>query len=122
MGYKKEEAIRKVLEESDPDMGDKLEEKIAAIHSGFINFMVRHYRESATFSAFPNTEETFRGLCRNDISIGLNTGFPRVIAVLIMSRSGWIKVGGINFMVTSDASINGRLRQDMILVLWRING
>src|SRR3546814_14386659 len=84
---------RKVLEESDPDMGDKLEEKIAAIHSGFINFMVRHYRESATFSAFPNTEETFRRLRRNDISIGLNTGFPRVIADVIMERVGWIKMG-----------------------------
>src|SRR3546814_46876 len=122
MGYKKEEAIRRVLEESDPDMGDKLEEKIAAIHSGFINFMVRHYRESATFSAFPNTEETLRRLRRNDISIGLNTGFPRVIADVIMERVGWIKMGWINFLVTSDEAPHGRPHPDMIFDMMRLAG
>jgi len=108
MGYKKIDAVRILLENNEPDAGKVTDEFINEIHNDFVNQMVIFYQTSPNIAAFPNTEKTFSTLHEQGIKVGVNTGFPRVIANAVLERVKWEEKGLVDFVITSDEVEYGR--------------
>ncbi len=108
MGYKKIDAIRILLENNEPDAGNVTDEFIAAIHEDFVQQMVAFYKTSPNIAAFPHTETTFATLHEQGIKVGINTGFPRIIANAVLDRLKWEEKGLVDFVITSDEVEHGR--------------
>lgn len=107
MGYKKTEAIRRLLMEQ--EAGKEISFGLVnAIHERFIELMVDHYTTSANIDPLPHAESMFEWLKERGIRTGLDTGFPKVITDVIMSRLNWQERGLANFVISSDEVKAGR--------------
>jgi phosphonatase-like hydrolase len=113
MGLPKPEAIRRLVAAS--PLAERLADRVAAIHADFVERMCRYYRIDPDVREIPGATATFAHLRQAGVRVGLNTGFSRDIAQLIIERLGW---GGerpvIDASVTSDEVPRGRPHPDMI--------
>ncbi|MBB6500614.1 HAD-IA family hydrolase [Pedobacter cryoconitis] len=112
MGYEKPLAIQMMLDKYETDVLKINEEIIHQIHTEFVNIMIDFYTHSQEIKPLPNVENTFEELRAMGIKIGLDTGFSKNIADLIISRLQW--EDKIDIMVASDEVKNGRPYPDMI--------
>jgi phosphonatase-like hydrolase len=122
MGYKKIEAIRMLLQKYAPDGATITEPYIQGLHDAFVRQMVSFYTHSATIGAFPHTEKTFRALHKEGIKVGINTGFPRIIAEALLNRLTWREKDLVDYVVTSDEVERGRPFPDMIRKIMAATG
>lgn len=111
MGFRKEEAIRIVLEKKNVPATGELVEKI---HRSFVQNMILFYEQVPALEALPGVNETFEILRSSGIYIALNTGFSRDITEVILSRLGWKENGTINKVICSDEVPAGRPAPYMI--------
>jgi len=114
MGYKKPEAIRLMLLEYEPDVTMVKAEYINTIHDRFLELMVQYYTNATDLSPLPNAEEVFAYLKKNDVKVGLDTGFSKEITDVIIRRLGWLNDGKIDYVVSSDEVSAGRPQPYMI--------
>lgn len=112
MGYEKPVAIQMMLQKCETDVQKINTAIITQIHTDFVNIMLEFYTRSNEIKPLPNVENTFEQLRNMGIKIGLDTGFSRNIAELIISRLNW--EDKIDIMVASDDVKNGRPYPDMI--------
>jgi phosphonatase-like hydrolase len=70
--------------------------------------MLEFYQTSPNIAAFPHTETTFATLHDQGIKVGINTGFPRIIANAVLDRLKWEEKGLVDFVITSDEVEYGR--------------
>ncbi|AMQ01637.1 Putative phosphonatase-like hydrolase [Pedobacter cryoconitis] len=112
MGYEKPVAIQMMLQKCETDVQKINTAIITQIHADFVNIMLEFYTRSNEIKPLPNVENTFEQLRNMGIKIGLDTGFSRNIAELIISRLNW--EDKIDIMVASDDVKNGRPYPDMI--------
>lgn len=112
MGYEKPIAIEMILQKEESDQTKITPTLIADIHADFVAFMIDFYQTSADVVPLPNVENTFVQLKKMGIKIGLDTGFSRDIADIIISRLKWEDT--VDYMVASDEVPNGRPYPDMI--------
>jgi phosphonatase-like hydrolase len=114
MGYKKPEAIRMMLDEYELDEKVVTQELIDAIHEEFIIAMIDYYNTENAVEAFEQTEQVFAALKSKGIKIGLDTGFSKAIASVIIDKLGWLKDSKIDCLVCSDEVPLGRPNPYMI--------
>ena len=117
MGYKKTQAIETVLDQINVAYDSSL---INDIHEEFMRLMLQHYESADDIRSLPFAEEIFDGLREENIRIGLNTGFSRNIADVIIKRLGWEKL--IDDYISSNEVEEGRPSPLMIYELMRRNG
>lgn len=108
MGYEKKEAILRILEVTHAETKEITIEEIELIYNEFVRQMVAHYKYSPGIEALPQVEETLLSLRKKGIKIGINTGFPIIIAETIISRLQWRKKKLIDFLIGSDEVKSGR--------------
>lgn len=114
MGYEKNLAITQLLKRHEPQPEKITPDLIRSIHTAFVQQMIRHYQTSPDIIALPNVEETFAKLHQQGILVGINTGFSRDIAQIIIARLQWTQRRLIDFLVTSDEVEAGRPEPFMI--------
>ncbi|MDQ2752914.1 MAG: HAD hydrolase-like protein, partial [Bacteroidota bacterium] len=90
MGYKKPEAIRKMVEEYEQNKERISDDYINAIHERFLELMIEHYQTVKEIVPLPNVREVFSFLKENKIKIGLDTGFSKNITDVILNRLNWV--------------------------------
>jgi len=119
MGIEKPVAIRMLLTRSlkRDDVSDDL---VMGIHQTYLQQMLSFYREDPRVSEIEGTTSVFQKLTEAGLRIGLDTGFDRKTADIIIDRLGWRDV--IDASVTSDEVENGRPAPDMGLKLMEILG
>jgi len=113
MGYRKIEAIKILLERFYPEQlsnGDLIQD----IHNRFTEDMRDYYLHTPDLHPLPYAEELFSLLHANDISIGLDTGFTKIITETIIERLGWSKNGLVDVVISSDEVPQGRPHPFMI--------
>jgi phosphonatase-like hydrolase len=115
MGLAKPEAFRLLIGSS--PRAEELAGRVNAIHSGFVERMVRHYQTDPAVREVPGIGVLFEGLKQAGVKVALDTGFSRPIADAILGRLGWPERGLVDSTVTSDEVERGRPEPDMILVL-----
>jgi len=108
MGWPKPAAIRHLLGAAGGD------ERVAAVHAGFVRRMLRFYAEDPSVREVPGTSEALRALREAGIKVALDTGFDRPIMRTLLARVGWERDGLIDGSVTSDEVDQGRPWPDMI--------
>jgi len=111
MGIPKPVALARLIEAAGRD---DLLPRLETIHSDFVERMVRFYESDPSVYAIPGAEETFRRLRAAGIRVGLDTGFSRDIASVVLARLGWTVPEVLDFSVTSDEVERGRPHPDMI--------
>ncbi len=111
MGYEKPIAIEMMLNKHEEDKERINANLIVNIHNEFVRSMLEFYK-TAKIEALPKVEETFAKLRFQGIKIGLDTGFSKDIATLILERLKWDDI--VDYMVASDEVKNGRPYPDMI--------
>ena len=111
MGYEKPLAIEMMLKKHEADINRINANLIVNIHTEFVRSMITFYK-TADINPLPNVENTFIGLKKLGIKIGLDTGFSKDIASLIFDRLHWENY--VDYMVSSDEVKNGRPFPDMI--------
>lgn len=114
MGYEKNLAITQLLKRHESQPEKITPELIRNIHTAFVQQMIRHYQTSPDIIALPHVEETFAKLHQQGILIGINTGFSKDIAQIIIDRLQWTERGLIDFLVASDEVEAGRPEPFMI--------
>jgi len=119
MGYKKTDAIQRLLEEFAEDKSVISKEYIDEIHRHFIDDLVNYYKNSGELEAMPYAEELFKFLKSNNIKVGLDTGFFSNITNVIIDRLDWLKNGQIDFVISSDEATAGRPHPYMIQELMK---
>lgn len=112
MGYEKPIAIKMMLKTLDLDHQNVTDELIDHIHRDFVEIMLKFYHTSDQIVPLPNTEKTFSLLREKGIKIGLDTGFSKDIAEIIVGRLNW--GDKVDIVVGSDEVPNGRPYPDMI--------
>ncbi len=108
MGYEKTFAIRQLLIRHEPDTAKITAPLIHSIHDEFVRQMINHYHTSPDIVPLPHVEETFTALKREDVQIGINTGFSKDIAETIINRLQWRERNLIDHLVGSDEVQQGR--------------
>jgi len=114
MGYKKIVAITKMLHLYETDSAKITTALIQKIHESFVRLMIEYYQQADFLEALPNAESTMLMLKKSGIQIGINTGFSRDIAEVIIDRLAWRKKGVFDFLVCSDEVAEGRPNPGMI--------
>lgn len=122
MGYRKPEAIGIMLREYEKDPAKINDGFIERIHARFLELMVAYYSDTDDLRALPHAEEVFALLKRNNIRIGLDTGFSRQITDVIIRRLGWLNDGKVDHVVCSDEVPAGRPQPFMIQKLMKDAG
>ncbi|GAC1389092.1 MAG: phosphonatase-like hydrolase [Ginsengibacter sp.] len=117
MGYKKTEAIKKMLIEFESDPEKITDEYVDSIHDKFQHQMIEYYSSTPDLKPMPSSEKAFEELKSLGISIGLDTGFPSQITDIIIKRLGWLKDHKIDIVVSSNQVPNGRPSPDMIYLM-----
>lgn len=108
MGYKKTEAIKRMLTEYESEKGKITEEYINNIHDRFLKLMISYYSSAEEITPLPNVEEVFALLKEKQINIGLDTGFSKEITDIIIDRLGWLKDKKIDIVISSNQVKAGR--------------
>lgn len=117
MGYQKPVAIRMMLEKLERDVDAITPTLIDRIHTAFVEEMLIFYRESKDITPLAGVEDTFKILREEGVFIGLDTGFSRDIAQLIVDRLDWNDK--IDILVASDEVEAGRPYPYMIEKMMR---
>ncbi|MDZ7605350.1 MAG: HAD-IA family hydrolase [Cyclobacteriaceae bacterium] len=113
MGMPKPLAIRVLLTKELP-ASQITDELLSQVYSRFEAIMVDFYKTDPLVTEKEGAEKLFRYLKSKGISVGIDTGFNRIIADTIMERLGWKDKQLIDFSVTSDEVPDGRPHPDMI--------
>ena len=108
MGYKKPEAIRKIVEEYEQNKERITADYINAIHDRFLELMIEHYQTAKEIIPLPNVMEVFSFLKEKRIKIGLDTGFSKNITDVIVNRLNWVNDDVVDYVVSSDEVPAGR--------------
>ncbi len=114
MGYKKPEAIRRIVEEYEQNKTHVTDDYINAIHERFLELMIEHYQSTKEIVPLPNVMEVFSFLKENRIKIGLDTGFSKNITDVIVNRLNWLNDEVVDYVVSSDEVPAGRPHPYMI--------
>lgn len=114
MGYPKPQAIARLLGTTVDDP------RVAPIHTDFVARMLECYRHAPGIAPLPGAEAVFDTLRAHGIRIGLDTGFSRDIAEVIIDRLGWHD--RIDALVASDEVPAGRPAPYMIQALMQRTG
>ncbi|MEO1656032.1 MAG: HAD hydrolase-like protein, partial [Bacteroidota bacterium] len=112
MGYKKSEAIHRLLTKNPFEIAHPQEEVARGIEDHFIESMIEFYKSDPLVKEADGASKLFDLLRENDIKVALSTGFSRPITDTIITRLGWEKK--IDFSVSSDEVPRGRPFPDMI--------
>ena len=105
MGFKKTEAIQKVLEAKNIVVDEK---KINYVYNEFVAQMIKFYTNSSEVKPIRHAEDFFVFLKSNDIFVTLDSGFPKVIVEIVLDRMQWLEKGMIDFYIASDEVPKGR--------------
>jgi phosphonatase-like hydrolase len=108
MGYEKTLAIKQILRLHEHNDAKITHELISKIHQEFVHQMITYYQTAPGVEPLPNVEETFAALHSQDVKVGLNTGFSRDIADMIVTRLQWKEKGLVDYVVGSDEVELGR--------------
>lgn len=108
MGYKKTEAIKRLLKEYESRKERITTEYIQKIHDLFLDEMVDFYSSTASLNPLPYAEEVFVSLKERNIVVGLDTGFSKQITDIIIHRLGWLKDNKVDYVISSNEVIAGR--------------
>lgn len=122
MGYKKIVAITKMLHLYEADPSKITLDLIHQIHETFVRLMIEYYQQADFLEALPNAESTLLSLKKAGIQIGINTGFSRDIAEVIIKRLEWREKGVFDYLVCSDEVAEGRPNPGMINRLRQLAG
>lgn len=114
MGYKKIVAITKMLHEYEADKLKITAELISQIHDSFVERMISFYEHTPSLEALPHAESTMKTLKDAGIKIGINTGFSRNIAEVIIARLQWREKSVFDYLICSDEVAEGRPSPGMI--------
>lgn len=114
MGYKKIVAITKMLHLYEANTLKITPHLIDQIHETFVSLMIEYYQQADFLEALPNAESTLLALKKAGIQIGINTGFSRDIAEVIIKRLEWREKGVFDYLVCSDEVAEGRPNPGMI--------
>lgn len=114
MGYHKPLAIQMMLEKYEPDTARITDAYIDAIHTRFQQEMILFYQTTPDLRPLPHAEEVMQALQQKGIRVGLDTGFSRAIADVILERLGWLERGLANYLVASNEVPAGRPQPYMI--------
>jgi phosphonatase-like hydrolase len=120
MGIPKPVAITQLLKNEFGISGTRLNDLVPKIHVAFEDEMIEFYRNDPSVKSKTNAEETFKQLKEKGIIVGIDTGFSRKIADVIINRLGWKKNRLIDLSVTSDEVVNGRPYPDLIFEAMKI--
>jgi 2-aminoethylphosphonate-pyruvate transaminase len=106
MGIQKPVAIRSLLTDT---FGKAPDEKLVdRVHDEFVDRMLTYYRTSPAVHEIDGVTELFLYLKSQGIKVGIDTGFNRPIAAVILDRLGWEKNNLIDVSVTADEVVAGR--------------
>jgi phosphonatase-like hydrolase len=119
MGYKKTDAIQMLLIEFAEDKSVINKNYINQMHEYFIKQMIEYYKTTDELKPLPFAEETFEWLKKNNVKIGLDTGFFSDITNLVVDRLGWLKNNLIDFVISSNDVSEGRPQPYMIQELMK---
>ena len=108
MGYKKPEAIRRIVEEYEQNKTLVTDDYINAIHERFLELMIEYYQTAKEIIPLPNVMEVFSFLKEKGIKIGLDTGFSKNITDVIINRLNWVNDDVVDYVVSSDEVPAGR--------------
>jgi phosphonatase-like hydrolase len=111
MGLQKPVAIRTLLQDQGISPTESLVEKI---HDEFVSRMLQFYGHNPEVQEVKGVSTLFESLKANGIRVGIDTGFSREIAQVIIDRFRWEKNGLIDVSVTSDEVSAGRPAPYMI--------
>jgi phosphonatase-like hydrolase len=89
---------------------------VGSVFADFESHMKRLYREDPDLAPIPGAEEAIAQLRNAGVLVGLDTGFSRAIADLVLERVGW-QSGIVDASIASDEVDRGRPFPDMILRL-----
>jgi phosphonatase-like hydrolase len=121
MGYEKKLAICEILKTQSALAEVKITPNlIDLIYSDFVHRMITYYRDEEDISALPDVEQTLLELQNRGIKVGINTGFPHVIAEAIVKRLKWREKGLINYLIGSDQVEFGRPHPLMIQHIMKV--
>jgi phosphonatase-like hydrolase len=121
MGYKKPEAIRKMLVQYEQNEDRITQGLVEKIHQRFLSLMIAHYR-LAPLQALPGAVTVFKALKSRGIRVALNTGFSRDITDVILERLGWLRNGLVDDVIASSEVPAGRPHPYMTAELMRRAG
>lgn len=121
MGYKKTEAIKKMLTEYELQKDKITEELVSTIHQRFLELMINYYSTSEEITPLPFVEEVFSQLKKKEIKIGLDTGFSKEITDIIINRLGWLRDKKIDMVISSNEVKAGRPFPYMIEEMMKIS-
>lgn len=119
MGFRKTEAIEKVLIEKNVIVTEDI---VNDIHNHFVNAMVAFYAGAQEVEPLPGAEALFSFLHQKGIRVALNSGFPKVVVDAIVDRFGWMEQGMIDDYIASDEVEMGRPFPLMINELMKRSG
>ncbi len=122
MGYEKPQAIRTLLQQHEPDTSKIKDSLVHEIHQVFVSNMIDFYRQTPNIQPTPHAEETLQKLQERGVKIGLNTGFSRDIAEVIIERLRWKEKGLFHYLVASDEVSQGRPYPHMIFKMMSMAG
>ncbi|MBC7746192.1 MAG: HAD-IA family hydrolase [Flavobacterium sp.] len=115
MGYEKKLAIGEILRaHSQLDEFEITSALIDLIYTEFVQLMISYYQDEKDISALPDVEQTLWELQKRGIKVGINTGFPHIIAETIIKRLRWREKGLIDYLIGSDQVEFGRPHPLMI--------
>lgn len=121
MGYEKKLAISEILKaHSSLEPAEITTTLIDLIYTQFVQLMISHYQQAEEVSALPGVEQTFLELQNRGIKVGINTGFPYVIAETIVEQLQWREKGLIDYLIGSDQVEFGRPYPLMIQHIMRV--
>jgi len=121
MGRPKPLAIRSFLE-AEHDAPDALDAAVEAAHDDFIERINAFYATDSAVREVEGVSALFAQLQDAGIKVGLDTGFSRSTADVIIDRLGWGAAGLLDASVTSDEVDHGRPAPDMIYHLMEATG
>ncbi len=121
MGRPKPLAIREFLKTQHEDP-KALDDAVTEAHDDFIERMNRFYASDPAVREIDGVSGLFAQLQDAGIKVGLDTGFSRSTADVIIDRLGWDDAGLLDASVTSDEVENGRPAPDMIYHLMEATG
>jgi phosphonatase-like hydrolase len=114
MGYKKNEAIKILLEQHYPGAIGSTYKIVEKLHDVFVGEMINFYETDTLLEPMPEAEYVFSQLQAMDIRVALNTGFGKNITTVILKRLGWNRTKLIDFVISSDEVQYGRPSSLMI--------
>ena len=122
MGIAKPLAIKTLMERKAADARFVSEARVDATHDDFLHRMIEYYRTDPAVREIPGASRVFRALRSAGIKVGLDTGFSRPIADVILDRLGWRDPSLIDVTVTADEVERGRPFADMIRYAMKVTG